>query len=139
MTTSSPAGPRRYPGRLYLLLGLAVTALGIVGYIVQINLERLTMPWYLPASATLGVLLLVLSLLQARSIWRVLALALVLLFAGAEYAMLWKVRLPEYKGPIAVGQPFPAFATKRADDTTFTQADLQGDQDTVMVFFRGHW
>ena len=59
--------------------------------------------------------------------------------AGAEGAFLAALRLPAYTGPVAAGRPFPAFATIRADGTPFTQSDLEGDQDTVMVFFRGRW
>jgi hypothetical protein len=139
MTTSPAAVPRRYPGRLFLALGLACTALGVIGYIVQISAERLFLPWYLPWSATLGVFLLIVSLAQARTVWRVLALLLVMLFAGAEWAFMVEERLPPYTGPIKVGESFPAFATLRADGTPFTQGDLEGDQNSVLVFFRGHW
>src|SRR5262245_56741840 len=44
-----------------------------------------------------------------------------------------------YTGPVKYGQPFPTFATTVADGSTFTQTDLQGNQHTVTVFFRGHW
>jgi hypothetical protein len=139
MTISSPTAPRRFPGRLLLWLGLALAALGVIGYTVQISAQRLTMPWYLPVSATLGVVLLLASLWERRTVWRVLALVLVLLLAAAEWAMLLTTRLPAYAGPVAVGQPFPAFTTTRADGTSFTQSDLEGDRSSVLVFFRGRW
>jgi peroxiredoxin len=50
-----------------------------------------------------------------------------------------ETRLPLYKGPVAMGRPFPAFATVRADGSPFTQRDLQGDKNSVLVFFRGRW
>jgi hypothetical protein len=139
MTTASAAAPRRFPGRLFLALGLGFAALGVIGYIVQIATRHLSAPWYLPCLATLGVILLAVSLWQARTVWRVLALLLVLLIAGAAWAFLLMARLPPYTGPIAVGQPFPAFATTRADGTSFTQRDLEGEQNSVLVFFRGRW
>jgi hypothetical protein len=139
MTTSSAAAPRPYPGRLFLVLGLGLAALGIIGYAVQIALHRLTVPWYLPISTTLGAALLVISLWQTRSLWRVLALLLVVLLAGAEWAFLLLLRLPDYTGPVAEGRTFPAFATTRADGTPFTQRYLEGDQHHVLVFFRGRW
>ena len=83
--------------------------------------------------------MLVVSLSQARTVWRVLALLLVMLFAGAEWMFMYKERLPAYTGPVATGRPFPAFATTRADGTPFTQRDLQGDSNNVLVFFRGRW
>jgi FtsH-binding integral membrane protein len=139
MTISSAAAPRRFPGRLFLALGLGLAALGVIGYVVQISTGRLIAPWYMPCLATLGVLFLAVALWQARSVWRILALLLVMLLAGAEWAFLLGSRLPVYSGPVAEGRPFPAFATAQADGTTFTQHDLEGDQNNVMVFFRGRW
>jgi hypothetical protein len=139
MAISSPAAPRRFPGRLFLALGLALAILGVAGYAVQLSNGRLTAPWYMPCLATLGVVLLAVSLWQARSVWRVLALLLVVLLASAGWAYLLATRLPAYTGPVAAGRPFPNFATMRADGTTFTQHDLEGDQNNVLVFFRGRW
>jgi FtsH-binding integral membrane protein len=139
MTISSAAAPRRYPGRLFLALGLGLAVLGIIAYAVQIATARLTAPWYMPCLATLGVVFLAIALWQARSVWRILALLLVLLLAGAEWAFLLGTRLPAYTGPVAAARPFPNFATMRADGTTFTQRDLEGDQNNILVFFRGRW
>jgi hypothetical protein len=125
--------------RRILLLGVALTLVGIAIYAIQIAARRLTMPWYLPTSATVGALLVAVSLWRARSVWRVALLLLLLLLAGAEWAFLLATRLPPYTGPIAVGKPFPAFTTTRADGTPFTQRDLQGDTKNVLVFFRGRW
>ena len=69
----SKSPPGRVRGLLFLLVGLAVTVLGIVAYSVQISLERLSAPWYMPALGTLGVLLVVISLCERRTVWRVLA------------------------------------------------------------------
>jgi hypothetical protein len=93
----------------------------------------------MPILGTLGLVCLAIAFWQARSVWRVLALLLVLLLCGAEWAYLLKTRQPEYTGPLAGGQPFPAFAALRHDGTPFTQRDLHGDQDNVLVFFRGRW
>jgi hypothetical protein len=138
MTTNIPSA-RRFPGRLFLLLGLFLPVLAILGYVGQLLARRLITPWYMPIAATLGALLILVALWQARSIWRVLALLIVVLLAGAEWAFLVETRLPAYTGPVAAGQPFPEFTTKRADGGSFTQRDLQGDQNNVMVFFRGRW
>ncbi|MGH7134334.1 MAG: hypothetical protein ACREHD_01255 [Pirellulales bacterium] len=97
------------------------------------------MPWYLPITATLGAALIVAALWQARTVWRVLLLVVVLLLAGAEWMFILATRLPPYTGRVAIGQPFPPFTTKRADGTEFTDRDLLGDQTTVLVFFRGRW
>ena len=93
----------------------------------------------MPALASLGVVLVVVSLLERRTVWRVLALLAVMLLTGAELAFLYAMRLPPYTGPIAVGQPFPAFEARRSDGTPFTHRDLAGDQNNVLVFFRGRW
>ena len=139
MTTSSSAAPRRYPGRLYLWLGLGLPVVALLGYVAQMWAQRLVAPWYLPLAATLGLVLLAVALWQARTVWRVLALLLVLLFTGAGWTFLLSSRLPTYAGPVAVGQPFPEFTTARADGTPFARRDLEGDEDAVLVFFRGRW
>jgi hypothetical protein len=139
MTTSSVAKAVRVPGRLFLALGLLVPALGVVGFIVQMSMQRLVAPWYMPAAATLGVVLVAVSLWQGRSVWRVLALVLVVLLAGAEWAMMAAMRTPAYTGPVAAGQTFPKFTTLRTDGTPFTRHDLEGGPDNVLVFFRGRW
>jgi hypothetical protein len=139
MTSASTAAPHRWGGRLFLLLGLGLTVLGVVAYAVQISLQRLIVPWYMPALATLGVVFVGVSLWDRRTIGRILALLAVVLIAGAEWAFLYALRLPPYTGPIAVGRILPAFESTRADGTPFTQADLSGDQNSVLVFFRGRW
>jgi hypothetical protein len=138
MATTPPVAPRRYPGRLLLALGLLVPLLAVAGYVVQVWMRRLWAPWYLPGATTLGVLLVVVALWQARSVWRVLTLVLVVLLAGAAWAFLLVPRLPAYAGPVKEKDPFPAFATVRYDGTPVTQRDL-GDEKSVLVFFRGRW
>ncbi len=139
MTSSATIVPHRFRGRGLVLMGLALTVLGVVAYAVQISLGRLMAPWYMPALSSLGVVLIVISLLERRNVWRGLALMVVVLFASAEWAMMLGLRLPPYTGPITVGRPFPVFETVRADGTPFTQRDLAGERNNVLVFFRGRW
>jgi hypothetical protein len=139
VTTSSISAPTPFRGRLFLLIGLGLAVLGVAAFIVQIALGRLMVPWYMPALASLGVCLVIISLVERRTIWRVVALTAVMLLAGAEWAILYAMRLPPYTGPITVGRPFPVFETTRADGTPFAQSNLAGDQKTVLVFFRGRW
>src|SRR5579863_2608221 len=106
MTNSPIATPDRTRGRLLPLLGLGLAFLGVLAYVVQLSLQRLIFPWYMPALALLGIVLVVMSLWQRRTVWRVLALVTVVLLAGAELAALHAMRLPPYMGPIAVGRPF---------------------------------
>jgi FtsH-binding integral membrane protein len=139
MTSSDPSAEQRFRGRLFLLLGVGCAVLGILAYVAQIALERLMAPWYVPALAMLGVVLVVMSLREKRTVWRVCALIAVALLAAAEWGMVYAARLPAYTGPIALGRPMPLFATARADGSMFTQADLPGDRNSVLVFFRGRW
>jgi hypothetical protein len=120
-------------------MGLALAVLGIVIFAVQISRQRLAMPWYMPAMASLGVVLVVASLLERRTVWRVLGLLAILLLTSAEVALVYMSRLPPYTGPIAVGEPFPTFQASRSDGAPFTEPDLAGDRNNVMVFFRGRW
>jgi hypothetical protein len=121
------------------MLGLGLAVLGILAYVVQIAAQRLTTPWYMPIAATLGLVFVAVALWKKRTVWRVLALLLVGLLAGAEWAGLLGARLPAYTGPVVAGQALPSFATMRADGTPFTERDLEGDQHSVLVFFRGRW
>ena len=126
-------------GRSYFWLGIGLAIAGLGAYAIQVSLAQLSVPWYAPIAATIGALLILLSVWHRRSIGRVVALVLITLLAGAEWAFLTAVRLPVYTGPVVVGRAFPAFATQRADGSPFTHRDLEGDVDNVMVFFRGRW
>jgi hypothetical protein len=126
-------------GRLLVLAGLGFAVLGVAVYAVQLSLQHLILPWYMPAAALLGVALVAASLGKRRNIWRWLALVAVLLLAGFELVALAALRLPAYTGPIAVGGTFPAFEARRADGAAFTQNDLIGGQHHAIVFFRGRW
>src|SRR5689334_13258845 len=109
MTTASAAAPRGSPGRLFVALGLGLAVLGIAVYAIQLSTRSLMAPWYMPCLATVGVVFVAVALWQARSVWRILALLLTLLLAGAEWAFLLASRLPSYSGPVAAGQAFPNF------------------------------
>ena len=130
----------RRPGRSLLLLGVF---LALAGPVLMISLmfaaKILITPWYAPLLGTLGVALIILAIMRSRSIWRWTALLIFTLFVAFQWYALFAMRTPAYTGPVKDGQSFPAFATTLADGPAFTLADLQGDQNTVMVFFRGHW
>ena len=139
MENPANAPPARSRGRFLMLAGLGLAVLGVAAYAIQLSLQRLMLPWYMPAAALLGVALVVASLWERRTVWRVLALVVVVLLASFELMALNAMRLPPYTGPIAVGRSFPAFEARRADGTPFTQNDLIGDQHHALVFFRGRW
>ncbi len=139
-TTAPPIAPPQRGGRLLLWAGLLALVVGVVAYPVQMTAANLSTPWYAPALATVGTLLILVSLSKRVTVWRVVALLLV----GAMAALNWwfvlsYTRLPGYSGPLAQGQPFPEFHATLADGTPFTRDNLKGDQNTVMIFFRGHW
>src|SRR4051794_6795167 len=135
MTTAPAVVPRRRPGRNLPALGVGLSLLGVAAYVVQMLTGRLVAPYYLPAAATLGLALVAISLWQARTLWRVLALLPVLPIAAVSWMLVLGTRAPAYDGPVRVGEPFPAFTTARADGTPFTEADLRGDRENVLVFF----
>jgi hypothetical protein len=115
------------------LLGLALTA-------VQFSLKFLFTPWYMPALATLGALLLLVSVARRRSVVRIVALLLVAGLAGFEWFLFVSLmKLPAYEGPAQPGRPFPAFHATLADGKSFTEADLRDGSRRAMVFFRGRW
>jgi hypothetical protein len=134
------AGTLRHPGRSLLLLGVFLALAGPVLMILLTFVAKILItPWYSPVLGTLGVALIILALVRSRSIWRWTAVVIFTLLAGFGWWALFAMGLPAYTGPVKDGQAFPAFATTLADGSAFTQDDLKGDQNTVMVFFRGHW
>ncbi len=138
MSTPSTIAAPRPAGRWLLLLGILTAVLGVLAYVAQVLAHRLYTPWYLPISGTVATLLLFVALRRRAIVWRVVVWLPVALLAVGEWLTVAGT-LPPYTGPVAVNQPFPAFATTLADGTPLTQADLRGKQGTVMVFFRGRW
>ncbi len=135
-TIAVPDGPS---GRRLFLGGLVLALLGIALYFVQLSVQRLFLPWYMPVMALLGVLLIGLSLARRRTSVRMIVLWAVAILGVLEVAALFAMRLPAYGGPLAVGGPFPEFESRRADASIFTKADLMGETHHVIVFFRGRW
>ncbi len=134
------AGAGRHPGRVYLVLGALLAAAGLGTYALQFRAKVLTTPWYVPILATVGVALAVTALVRSRSAWRWATAVLLTLLAAAEWVfLLVLMSTPAYTGPAKAGQPFPAFTTTLADGSTFTQDNLKGEQNTVLLFFRGRW
>jgi hypothetical protein len=131
---------RRHPGRSFLVLGMLISLAGPVIYAIQLHVKVLSTPWYVPILATAGLVLLVQALVRSRSVWRWVACVLFSLLAVWSWlALLVLLSAPAYTGPVKAGQPFPEFTTTLADGSTFNQESLQGEQNTVLVFFRGRW
>jgi hypothetical protein len=139
IATTAPASERSR-GRTYLWAGIVVSLLGLALAVAQFSLKILGVPWYSPALATLGILLLLVSLVRRTAIPRVLALVLVTTLAGLEwYTLVSLMKLPAYEGPAQPGQPLPAFRSTLADGRSFTDADLRDGSRRVLAFFRGRW
>ena len=133
-------GTSKHPGRYLLLLGvLLVVGVYVVNMLLMFAAKILITAWYGPIVGTLGLVLIILALMRSRSIWRWTVVVIFTLFVSFQWLALLAMGLPAYTGPVEDGQPFPAFATTLANGTAFTQDDLKGERNTVMVFFRGHW
>lgn len=138
--TSPPVAPPKAGGRPLLWLGLLAAVAGVPLYVFQISAGHLTSPWYVPALASFGAILVLLSLMRRLTVWRVLALLLTGFLAGGSGWFLFSAaRLPADTGRIAKSQELPEFTAYRAGGQPFTQDDLKGDKETVLVFFRGRW
>ena len=141
ITSPPAAGVRRFPGRLYLWLGIALVVLGPVLFIIiQTQAKILKTPWYVPGLATVGVALVLLSLARKFTVSRSIAIVLCGLLTGAEWYFLVSLsKLPPYTGPVSAGTSFPTFTTTLADGSIFNHDNLRGEQNTALVFFRGRW
>ena len=137
---TTPSISQRSQGRAYFWAGLGACLLGVALVIAQFTLLKyLDMPWYSPALASLGALLLLVAVASRPTILRVIVLLLVAAFAGMQwYLMVWKMKLPAYEGPRA-GQQMPSFTAALADGTPITDADFRDGSRHVMTFFRGRW
>ncbi len=141
MPATSPT-TERSRGRAYFWAGIALCLLGLALVFVQFGLKWLFVPWYSPVLATIGVVLLLLSVARRRSIPRVIVLVLLAAFAGFQwYFLVSLIKLPDYTGPAQAGKQLPPFSATFADaeGRPFTEADLRDGSRRVLVFFRGRW
>jgi hypothetical protein len=135
METTTP--PRRWP---LFLAGVLLFLLGPAIYVVQVSLKDLTMPWHLPILATLGVVLMALSVGQRRGVWRSAALVFFVLLCGLEWFFLVAItKTPLYAGPAQPGRKVPEFTAAYADGQAFTHNNLEDGKRSVLLFFRGRW
>jgi hypothetical protein len=141
MTTISlpPVETKRSSGKLALWLGILLVLSGPLIYIWQFNAKLLAVPWYAPALSTVGIVLILASIWQKRSFWRISVLVLFGLVAAIQWLFVLGSKVPSYNGPAVAGASMPAFAAQLADGSGFDQESLKGKQNTVMVFFRGRW
>ncbi len=139
--TPEPRATSASTARGVYLLGILLAVGGLVIYGVQFGvLAILTVPWYAPALATIGVVLMIYAVVRRRTAMRIVGLVLVGILPAAE---LWYFAsyslLPEYNGPAIAGEPLPEFEIAWADGRPFDSADLSAGQPTVLTFFRGRW
>jgi hypothetical protein len=131
------APPRR---RRYFLLGASIFFLGIIIYVVQMATKHLVVPWHVPILGTIGVLLMLVSVVQRPGILRIIGLVIFIALAGMEWhVLLIGSKIAPYTGPAHQGEKLPAFTATFADGRPFSQETLQDGTATVLVFFRGHW
>jgi hypothetical protein len=138
--TSPPATEvRRASGRLFLGLGILLVLLGPIVFVIEVQAKHLSNPWYAPILATVGIALVVLAVWRRPNVWRITALLLFGLLTAGQWFTVLVSKLPAYAGPVAVGTAMPTFNSTLADGSRFDQDSLRGEQNTVLLFFRGKW
>ena len=139
MENQTPASvpPQHWP---LFLLGVLLFVIGPAIYVVQLRMQNLGMPWYVPALATVGVLCMAVSVGQRRGVLRSVGLFLFVLLCGLEWNFtLSQSKAPPYAGPDRPGRKVSEFAAVFADGKAFSNNDLEDGRRTVLVFFRGRW
>lgn len=135
--TPANAPARHWP---LFLVGVLLFVSGPVLYFVQLRLQNLGMPWYVPALSTAGVLCMSISVMQRRGILRSVGLLLFVVLCGFEWLiLLTATKSPPYAGPAQPGRKVSEFAAMYADGTAFSHNDLEDGHRSVLVFFRGRW
>jgi hypothetical protein len=135
--TSRVAPPRGWP---LFLAGIVVFFLGPVLYAIEMGTGRLALPWYLLVCTTVGVLLMLVSVVRRRGIFRGIGSIVFALLCGAFWYFLLVVsKTPQYAGPAQPGKEVPPFSIVLADGRTFQDSDLKAGQKSVLLFFRGRW
>lgn len=146
MAVQAPATDHRPPGgavaegRGLFWLGLALCLVGVPLMFAQMfALKWFFTPWYSPALATVGALVLLGAALRKPGVARVGVFILMAAFAGLQWFFHGvMMRLPEYAGPKA-GESLVAFQAATAEGKPFTDTDLRDGSRRAMVFFRGRW
>jgi hypothetical protein len=135
---SAQPAPRGWP---LFLFGVLVFFAGPLTYAVQLGvLHQTVMPWANIVLPSVGVLIMALSLVRRFSIWRTLGFVFFLVLAALQWVfLLVMAKTPLYTGPAQPGSELPAFATKFADGRSFSNNDLGANDNTIFLFFRGHW
>jgi len=127
-------------GRGFFLAGLVACLLGPLLIFVQFGLKWLFVPWYSAVLASLGAVLVLVSVIQRPGLMRVAALLFVAAFAAFQwYFHGWMMKLPEYAGPAQAGKQLPAFTAVQANGEPFTDTTLTDGTRRAFVFFRGRW
>ncbi|MSU78732.1 MAG: hypothetical protein EXS16_11645 [Gemmataceae bacterium] len=139
-STSTPA-PRTWP---LIVAGTVFLVLGPVIYGTQIAMGQLVTPWYLPAFATVGVVLMMAAFVRRPGVLRGVLRGVLVALALLPTVFAWLViaifsRTPEYTGPARVGEKLPTFAAHYADGREFSDRVLATGRPAVLLFYRGHW
>ncbi len=136
LQTNNPS-KRAWP---LFLLAVLLFVLGPPLYMLQVRMNDLRMPWYIPILATAGVLVAVLAVCRRPRVLSIVGLVVLAGVCGLEwFMMLVATKTPVYNGPATAGQKLPTFTTTRADGGPFADSDLASGQETVLLFFRGRW
>ena len=135
--TAPPASGSRWP---LFIIGLVIFILGPVSMMIQMQMGYLRTSWQMPILASIGVLLMLASVMQRGGVLRILGFGVFFVLTALMWFMtLVMIRVPEYAGPATVGKKIPAFETSLATGESFSNKDLEKGESTVLVFFRGHW
>lgn len=120
-------------------IGFSLPFLGMALYTLQFMVfKSLSLPYYLPVLALVGMVLMVRESRKSKSITRYVAMGLGFVLTLASLFFVFGMNQSEYKGPAKVGAAVPSFSVFDAQGVKIDSAAIAGDK-SIVVFFRGRF
>ncbi|MEE9391710.1 MAG: hypothetical protein V3W41_04305 [Planctomycetota bacterium] len=125
--------------RIIFAIGILSPWLALGYYSWRVSQHDLSTPSYLGWLAFGPPILALASMARRFSMWKFFGFGAALIPIAVCIMLLFGMNLPEYDGPVKVGETLPKFSSLDADGKPFGLAQLATNETTLLVLFRGSW